>query len=276
MDSRSSSLSRGMRNHSPTPEGEEMPEVLSGSCHGEGEGPISRAKREGGLRRVRESPGFPGGKALQGPSGSGDGVRQEVEGEEAAEGSEVRQLRDLRRSAPTEWECQVLSALLGGSEWSMASPATFCSEKGERTLRGMREGSSKGGSGLLRRMLDEEYRCYQANLQRTEEGRTMHAMREGPEGKDSEMRGMSVGQEKEGVSSGDSEGWVKATIPEGEHPFDYLFEGHQFLMAGCLLLEEIEMLEEEELEQIRKLLDPYAERIGEFYERIHRAPEEEK
>ena len=34
-----------------------------------------------------------------------------------------------------------------------------------------------------------------------------------------------------------SEG-VKATIPEGEHPFDYLFEGHQFLMAGCLLLEE--------------------------------------
>ena len=242
-----------------------MPEVLSGSCHGEGEGPIPRAKREGGLRRVRESPGFPRGKALQGPSEAGEGVRQEVEGEEAAEGSEVRQLRDLRRSAPKEWECQVLSSLLGGSEWSMASPATFGSEKGERTLHGMREGSSKGGSGPLRRMLDEEYRCYQADLQRTEEGRTMHSMREGPEGKDSsEMRGMSEGQEAEGDPSGDEEG-VKATIPDGEHPFDYLFEGHQYLMAGCLLLEEIEVLEEEELEQIRKLLDPYAERIREFW-----------
>ena len=93
----------------------------------------------------------------------------------------------------------------------------------------------------------------------------MHAMREGPEGKDSEMRGMSVGQEKEGVSSGDQEGGMKATIPEGEHPFDYLFEGHQFLMAGCLLLEEVEVLEAEELEQIRRLLDPYAERIREFW-----------
>ena len=34
---------------------------------------------------------------------------------------------------------------------------------------------------------------------------------------------------------------MKASIPEGEHPFDYLFEGHQYLMAGCLLLEEIEV-----------------------------------
>ena len=94
----------------------------------------------------------------------------------------------------------------------------------------------------------------------------MHAMREGPEGKDiSEMRGMSEGQEAEGDPEGDEEGWVKATIPEGEHPFDYLFEGHQFLMAGCLLLEEVEVLEEDELEQIRKLLDPYAERIREFW-----------
>ena len=112
VDSRSSSLSRGMRNHSPAPEGEEMSQVRSGSC----EGPILGAKREGGLRRVRESPGFPGGKALQGPSGAGEGARQEVEGEEvaeAAEGSEVRQLRDLRRPDPKEWECQVLSALLG-------------------------------------------------------------------------------------------------------------------------------------------------------------------
>ena len=101
-----------------------MPEVLSGSCHGEGEGPIPRAKREGGLRRLSSS-GYPW-NALQGPSGSGDGVRQEVEGEEAAEGSEiVRRLRSLRHPDPTEWECQVLSALLGGSEWSMASTATF-------------------------------------------------------------------------------------------------------------------------------------------------------
>ena len=69
----------------------------------------------------------------------------------------------------------------------------------------------------------------------------MHAMWEGPEGKDSEMRGMPTGQEKEGDAAGDSEGGVKATIPEGEHPFDYLFEGHQYLMAGCLLLEEVEV-----------------------------------
>ena len=103
----------------------------------------------------------------------------------------------------------------------------------------------------------------------------MHGMRESPEGKDFEMREVPTGPEAEESSSGDQE--VKATIPEGEHPFDYLFEGHQFLMAGCLLLEEIETpLEEEEIEQIKKLLDPYAERIGEFYERIHRAPEEEK
>ena len=82
----------------------------------------------------------------------------------------------------------------------------------------------------------------------------------------------------EGDPSAASEGGgVKATIPEGEHPFDYLFEGHQYLMDGCLLLEEIDSpLEAEELEQIKKLPDPYAERIGEFYERIHRAPEEEK
>ena len=244
-----------------------MSQMQAGSCHGEGEGPIPRAKREGGLRRLSSS-GYPW-NPLQGPSGSGEGVRQEVEGEEAAEGSEIRRLRDLWNQDPKEWECQVLSALLGGSEWSMASTATFGSEKGERTLHGMREGSSKGGSGLLRRMLDEEYRCYQANLQRTEEGRTMHAMREGSEGKDFEMRGMPEGQEAEGHSAGDSKRGVKATIPDGEHLFDYLFEGHQYLMAGCLLLEEVETpLEEEELEQIKKLLDPYAERIGEFYARI--------
>ena len=104
----------------------------------------------------------------------------------------------------------------------------------------------------------------------------MHALRKGTEGKDSDMREVPTGPEAEESSEGDQEG-VKATIPDGEHPFDYLFEGHQFLMAGCLLLEEIDTpLEAEELEEIKKLLDPYAERIGEFYERIHRAPEEEK
>ena len=93
----------------------------------------------------------------------------------------------------------------------------------------------------------------------------MHALRKGPEGKDSDMREVSAGPEGEASPAGDEEG-VKATIPEGENPFDYLFEGHQFLMAGCLLPEEIETpLEEEELEQIKKLLDPYAERIGEFW-----------
>ena len=109
----------------------------------------------------------------------------------------------------------------------------------------------------------------------------MHALREGSEGKDFEMRQVSDAQKKNGHQTGDQEGdpegGMKASIPEGEHPFDYLFEGHQYLMAGCLLLEEIDSpLEEIELEQIKKLLDPYAERIREFYERIHRAPEAEK
>ena len=45
----------------------------------------------------------------------------------------------------------------------------------------------------------------------------MHAMWEGPEGKDSEMRGMSEGQEAEGDPSAASEG-VKATIPDGAEP----------------------------------------------------------
>ena len=92
----------------------------------------------------------------------------------------------------------------------------------------------------------------------------MHALRQESAGKDSDMREVSAGLEGKECPAGDEEG-VKATIPEGEHPFDYLFEGHQYLMAGCLLLEEVETpLEEEELEQIKKLLDPYAERIGEF------------
>ena len=61
-------------------------------------------------------------------------------------------------------------------------------------MRAMREDSSKIGSGLL--------------------------------------RGMSEGQEAEGDP--EEEGGVKATIPEGEHPFDYLFEGHQFLNGRLL------------------------------------------
>ena len=105
MDSRSSSLSRGMRNHPSTSVGEEMLQVRSGSC----EGPILGAKRERDLHRLSSS-GYPW-RALQGPSGEDEGVRQE-EAAEAAEGSEVRQLRDLRRPAPKEWFCQVLSALL--------------------------------------------------------------------------------------------------------------------------------------------------------------------
>ena len=91
-------------------------------------------------------------------------------------------------------------------------------------MHAMREDSTKGESDLLRRML------------------------EGPQAK----------EDQEGDPEGDAERGVKATIPEGEHPFDYLFEGHQQLMAGCLLLEEIDSpLEEEELEEIKKLLDPY-------------------
>ena len=82
----------------------------------------------------------------------------------------------------------------------------------------------------------------------------MHAMREGSSNGESDLlRGMSEGQEAEEDPEEDEERGVKAT------------EGHQYLMAGCLLLEEVEVLEEEELEQIKKLLDPYAERIREFW-----------
>ena len=150
MDSRSSSLYRGMRNHPPASEGEEMSEVLSGSCHGEGEGPIPGEKREGGLRRVRESPGFPRGKVLQGPSGSGPGStsgsrrRRSGGGDPKFVDCEICGALLRKNGNVKYW-----SALLGGSEWSMASPATFCSEKGERTLRGMREGSQQGRIGSV-------------------------------------------------------------------------------------------------------------------------------
>ena len=89
-----------------------MPQVQSGPSHGEGEGPIPRAKREGGLRRLWESPGIQS-RTLRTSLGAESGAQEEVAGEEAAEGSEVRRLRDLWNQDPKEWEYQVLRALLG-------------------------------------------------------------------------------------------------------------------------------------------------------------------
>ena len=129
----------------------------------------------------------------------------------------------------------------------------------------MRKDPGEKGSKEMRGMSPEGSGGEEAQAQPKKGARTMHALWEGSEGKVSEMRQVSATQETNAHPMGDEEG-VKASIPEGEHPFDYLFEGHQFLMAGCLLLEEVETpLEAEELEQIRKLLDPYAERIGEFW-----------
>ena len=107
-------------------------------------------------------------------------------------------------------------------------------------MRTLREGSSGKGSGPLQSMFGDEECCSQANAESKEGARTMHGMWEGPGRKDSEMRQVPTGQEKNGHQKRDEEGGMKATIPEGEHPFDYLFEGHQQLMAGCLLLEEID------------------------------------
>ena len=112
VDPRSSSLSRGMRNHSPILEGEAMSEVQSDPSHGEGEGPISREKRERGLHRLRESPGIQRG-TLRTSLGAESGAQEEGEGEEAAEGSEVRQLRDLWNQDQEDYTNQVLSSLLG-------------------------------------------------------------------------------------------------------------------------------------------------------------------
>ena len=55
--SRSSSLSRGMRNHPPASVGEEMSQVRSDPSRGGGQGPIPGAERSGHLRQMRESPG---------------------------------------------------------------------------------------------------------------------------------------------------------------------------------------------------------------------------
>ena len=112
MDSRSSSLSWGMRESSAIPEGEEMSEVQSDPSHGEGEGPMSRAKRERGLHRLRESPGIQS-RTLRTSLGTISGAQEEGEGEEAAEGSEVRQLRDLWNQDQEDYANQVLSSLLG-------------------------------------------------------------------------------------------------------------------------------------------------------------------
>ena len=57
VDSRSTSLSRGMRDHSSTRVGEEMSQVQSGSYQKERAGAVRRAERSGHLRQVRESPG---------------------------------------------------------------------------------------------------------------------------------------------------------------------------------------------------------------------------
>ena len=143
MDSRPSSLSRGMRNHSPTPVGEAMSQMSSGSYLGEGEGPIPGAKREGHLRRVRESPGYPW-KVLQGPSGATSGIQQEGEGEEAAEGSEVRRLRDLwnHRSERMGMSSTVGPARRIGMEHGISDDVLLGSRKEDfaRTAGGLQQG----------------------------------------------------------------------------------------------------------------------------------------
>ena len=80
MDSRPSSLYRGMRNHPPVPEGEEMSEVQSDPSHREEQGPISRAKREGHMRQVRKGAGIQG-RTLQSSLGEGSGVHSGSKGE---------------------------------------------------------------------------------------------------------------------------------------------------------------------------------------------------
>ena len=89
-----------------------MSQVQSDPSHGEGEGPISREKRERGLRQVRESPGIQRG-TLRTSLGAESGAQEEVAGGEAVEESEVRQLRDLRNQDQEDLTNQVLSSLLG-------------------------------------------------------------------------------------------------------------------------------------------------------------------
>ena len=57
----------------------------------------------------------------------------------------------------------------------------------------------------------------------------MHAMRQESAGKErlSYARSVDGILKVKKIRTRDQEG-VKATIPDGEHPFDYLFEGHQF------------------------------------------------
>ena len=60
------------------------------------------------------SSGFPGGKALRTSSGATSGVPQKGGREEAVEGSEVCQLRDMWNQDQEDYANQVLSSLLGG------------------------------------------------------------------------------------------------------------------------------------------------------------------
>ena len=88
----------------------------------------------------------------------------------------------------------------------------------------------------------------------------MHALRKGPEGKDSDMRQVSAGPEGEGDSSAASEGG------EEQHPLGHIIDGLLELNTGCSLLEEIDVrFEREEWIEIRRLLEKFKQRIQEFY-----------
>ena len=115
----------------------------------------------------------------------------------------------LRRPAPKEWECQVLSALLGGSLWAMATYERIVlrTEEGKKDLcamcaRGFQQGRDLGhfAKNALRRNSVRS----QANLPRTEGGKN-YARNAGrfQQGKDSSdlLRGMPEGQEAEGYPS---------------------------------------------------------------------------
>ena len=58
------------------------------------------------------------------------------------------------------------------------------------------------------------------------------------------------------------------SYPKGEHPFDYLQEGSTNLSVGCELLEELGPMEQDDIVRIHKMINPYLERIAEFYVNI--------
>ena len=137
----------------------------------------------------------------------------------------------IARSAALSSERMGMSSTVGPAQSIMAG--TYERIYYERNLRRTEEGRSMRGlrkEGFRQRRIGsyceecstKKTRHSQANLPRTEEGRTMHAMREGSSKIGSGLlRGMPEGQEAEGDP--EEERGVKATIPEGEHPFDYLF-----------------------------------------------------